>query len=110
MVGQLVNAIASLAACVIWAHSLPSTMRIANWQVQVLTVVCILTTAWYSIVNFILVLEIAFVATPTEVIPLFRYAFPLVVVAPALRTIAYRPVAKQLQRAVRGDLWEDSKP
>lgn len=103
--GQLINAVASTIACVLWLVSIPSTMRLGSPAVVAATIVSVAITAWYAIINFILVTKLALVDSATEVIPFFRFAFPLVVVAPALRSLAYRPLAKRLEEML-GDAWD----
>lgn len=98
-IGQLVNGLAALFALVVWLASVPGTMRLGVRWVPVITLICVAITAWYSIVNLALVFNIVVVAKPADAIPLFRYAFPLVVVAPALRTLAYRPWVRKLEDA-----------
>lgn len=93
-IGQLTNCVAAGVAAVIWFQALPGNKahKFLWWTNLILVAVC----TWYAVAYLILILDVFHDAR--VLIPYFRFAFPFVVIVPALRSMVYKRAVMGLRR------------
>jgi hypothetical protein len=98
---QLVNGLAATIAAVIWWHAMGDTLRISGTVPAAITGVIAAVCSWYAGINLLLGLGLLDLDN-IRATPYFRFAFPLLVLGPAIRYAAYRPLRRELLAAHRG--------
>ena len=98
---QLVNGLAATIAAVIWWHAIGDTLRINGMIGGAITTITAAVCTWYGVVNLLLGLGLLDLDN-VRAVPLFRWAFPILVLGPAIRYAAYRPLRRELLAAHRG--------
>lgn len=92
---QIVNGGAAGAAAVLWGMSIPGSIRLGLKWTMHLELACLAVCMWYAVVNLLLGFGVWDLSTLGSV-PFFRYAFSVVVLAPALRMVSVRKVRAEL--------------
>lgn len=94
---QVGNGTAAAVAAAVWTLAILPSARISGWASGFLAAATAIVCTWYALANLLLgsgLLE----AEQASTVPLFRWAFAPLVLLPALRHVAQRPVRRELRR------------